>query len=399
MTTNKNSADDFYLEPQNFDPTSIPTSIDAIRARYAVRKAQIDAEIAAGAQARAARKDPIKTQSLPPLPLEPIIPGVNTTVKPEVTQPLPYSNSTPTTFPTYSPPPPPQIAEPVPAPTVAPAEPVTMPVEEKIVKEKTVEVESTAKTEPAKEENSLPEIVQAPVVGTQSSEMIVDLPQGQKFTLRGMSPGTIIEIASWSGSGSPDEAAIRMLFGATRDTKFEPYPVQEPKVEIQSGEEVVSLPPKKLRKDGAVSSLLLEEAAAELTPEQLQEIKRQKVKRTLVGIGVFVGSIALLIGAIFGLRAANLIYFEHPTKGITTGLGGAETSIAVVSPGAALDISSTVVAEYEGEKILAAVTAIEAGQALLITGSGQIVVPVEDITGRLLFVLPFLGVIAGWFGG
>lgn len=387
MTTNKNASDGFYLEPQNFNTTSVPTSIEEIRARYATRKAQIDAEIAAGAQAREARYEQDKNQNQRSPVLEPIVP--------QVTQPLPrvapeesiYSQQRSDTY---------RLIE--------PAEPTPLPGSEAKADvpaiEAPAEVIPSSQSEPVEDLIDVKPVANQPlVVGTQSSEMIVDLPQGQKFTLRGMSPGTIIEIASWSGSGSPDEGAIRMLFGATRDTKFEPYPVDLPDVEIQAGDEVVNLPPKKLRKDGAVSSLLSEESAAELTQEQLEQIKRQKMKRRLIGVSVFLGSVALLIAAIFGLRAANLIYFEHPTRGITTGLGGAETAIAVVSPGAALDISSTVIAEYEGEKILAAVTAIEAGQALLITGAGQIVVPIEDITGRLLFVLPFLGVVVGWFGG
>lgn len=339
--TNSQTPEDFpFLAPKNVGPTNLPIQGEDFRIRYVQREAELPAQITRRAELRKLKSG-------------------------ETTETVPRERTGT------------QVSEEAKTPRKA---------------------EITASPEP-ESTKVLPQVTTTPVTGTQSSEMIVDLPQGQKFTLRGMSPGTIIEIASWSGNAGPDEAAIRMLFGATRDTNFEPYPSKVPDVQIQSGNDEVDLPNKKLRKDGAVSSLLSEEEETELTPEQIQLMKKSKLKRAFIRSGVLMACIGVLAGAIFGLRAANIVYLEHPTRGITTGLGGAESAIAVVSPGAALEVSATVIAEHEGEKVLAAVTAIEAGQTLLVTGFGQIVVPVEDVTGRLLFVIPFLGYVLGWFGG
>ena len=44
-------------------------------------------------------------------------------------------------------------------------------------------------------------------------ELVVDLPEGQKVILGRLPLGTVVEIASWRGTGGPDSRTSRLLLG------------------------------------------------------------------------------------------------------------------------------------------------------------------------------------------
>lgn len=46
-------------------------------------------------------------------------------------------------------------------------------------------------------------------------ELVINLPEGQKVLLGKLPPGTIIEIASWRGTGPPDHHTARILLSTT----------------------------------------------------------------------------------------------------------------------------------------------------------------------------------------
>ena len=112
-------------------------------------------------------------------------------------------------------------------------------------------------------------------------------------------------------------------------------------------------------------------------------------------IAIFIGALLLLVGAVFGLRAADILYFLSPDSGLTTGLGGAETSIAAVNPRADISPDSTVIVEVDGRLAMVGVAQVGADELLVFTGASRSVVPRDDVVGRVLFVIPFLGYLSG----
>jgi hypothetical protein len=46
-------------------------------------------------------------------------------------------------------------------------------------------------------------------------ELVINLPEGQKVVLGKLPPGTVIEIASWRGTGPPDSHTARILLSTT----------------------------------------------------------------------------------------------------------------------------------------------------------------------------------------
>ena len=47
------------------------------------------------------------------------------------------------------------------------------------------------------------------------SALVIDLPDGQKLVVGNMTHGTVIEVATWRGTGRPDSRTSRMMLGMT----------------------------------------------------------------------------------------------------------------------------------------------------------------------------------------
>lgn len=118
----------------------------------------------------------------------------------------------------------------------------------------------------------------------------------------------------------------------------------------------------------------------------------RRVFRRIVGTVV---SVLVFIGAIVGLHTSGIAEFHRPDSGITTGLGPASSSIAVVNNSVDIVASSTVLVRRGEESILAGVAEVGAGELVVFDESGEFTVTRDDVCGRVLFVLPFLGYLGG----
>lgn len=230
-----------------------------------------------------------------------------------------------------------------------------------------------------------------PAPPVKKSEIEITLPEGQKLTIRSLEPGSVVEVASWRGAGKPDESAIRMLFGAagpnddtetndteldanpemTRTTTESSYPTSD---SASTGEQIVTRQHKKL--------------------ERIMQEKRNS-RRVLRRIVTAVASVAVVAGAIIALNVTGIAEFHRPDSGITTGLGPASSSIAVVNNSVDIVSSSTVMIIRGEDSVLAGVAEVGDGKLVVFDESGQFTVSRDDVQGRVLFVLPFLGYLGG----
>ncbi len=232
------------------------------------------------------------------------------------------------------------------------------------------------------------------------TELTVDLPQGQKLTVKGIEPGTIVEVASWSGKSGPHEGAIRMLFGASDQGEEESRGDESAGSHSDSATGTIeAIPAEGLTEETGVNQIM-HPRRADLQRDRRGDYSLDQVnggmwvklmKRSFVALG----TIGLLVGAVFGLRAAEILYFVHPQSGLTTGLGGAETSIAAVNPRADMAPNSTVVVDIDGSLVIVGVSQVGGNDLFVFNGSGQSVVSQDDVVGRVIFVIPFLGYLAG----
>jgi hypothetical protein len=65
---------------------------------------------------------------------------------------------------------------------------------------------------------------EAPVVTTlplpnSDNAMVIDLPDGQKLVVGKMETGTVIEVATWRGTGRPDSRTTRLMLGVSSQDK------------------------------------------------------------------------------------------------------------------------------------------------------------------------------------
>ena len=69
------------------------------------------------------------------------------------------------------------------------------------------------------EENSAPVVTSLPLPSS-DSVLVIDLPDGQKLLVGKMNHGTVIEVATWRGTGRPDSRTNRLMLGmSSSDTE------------------------------------------------------------------------------------------------------------------------------------------------------------------------------------
>lgn len=68
-----------------------------------------------------------------------------------------------------------------------------------------------------KQESSEPVISNIPIPAS-DNPMVIDLPDGQKIVLGKLSPGSVIEVATWRGTGRPDSRTNRFMLGVSDST-------------------------------------------------------------------------------------------------------------------------------------------------------------------------------------
>jgi len=224
------------------------------------------------------------------------------------------------------------------------------------------------------------------------SEIELTLPEGQKLTIRSLEPGAIVEVASWRGSGKPDEKAIRMLFGSS-GTEIETG--DSPETDKLAKPD--SSPNRLDARDGNDQSVNTGSQIVTRQHKKLERIMQEKRNsrraiRRLIGIAV---SGLVVAAAIAALHISGIAEFHRPDSGITTGLGPASSSIAVVNNSVDIVSSSTVLFVRGEESILAGVAEVGDGELVVFDESGQFTVSRDDVQGRVLFVLPFLGYLGG----
>ena len=222
--------------------------------------------------------------------------------------------------------------------------------------------------------------------------LIVDLPDGQKLIVGQLEPGTIIEVATWRGTGRPDSRTNRLLLGAGFNEDARQKAIRAPRSE--KNDSVFSGEPEE------------REPANQLVSPRKELVKgkhgvaRTKTRYSKLGY-VAAGIVAVL--AIPTLVVNNgLFEVNSPDFGLGTKLGGASSVVAITTEISKTQSGDVVVAliESNGEtqELLAKVSAV-GGERILLQANGiQYEVSADAVTSRVRVVVPFVGSIAKIFG-
>ena len=258
-------------------------------------------------------------------------------------------------------------------------------------------------------------------------EMTVDLPHDQKLTFGNLKPNTIVEIATWQGTGAPNEQSVRMLIGASlqpTDDNVEivgqvPEDIVIPEVpaspEVKAQESIAPSKPKPrfpgfTKKEAPpvteyqkinpeLSWVLIREAQKmgvtpfkqELTRKNMRVKKMKKPAKTVWAITLAsIAGIGLIIG---GLNVSGTLAFDHPQVGPELPFGNATSSLVAIVPNSEPSTGDLAMATIDGKRNLVRVDAASNGEFTIATMAGSMDVTMDEIDGKVTFVIPFLGVL------
>jgi hypothetical protein len=119
------------------------------------------------------------------------------------------------------------------------------------------------------------------IVKAGDPSLVIDLPDGQKLIVGELPEGTILEVATWRGTGRPDSRANRLLLGVGSAQSFTPPQSQVKEVEqdVVAEREFSNTQP--IPKVGFLTSLKLKLSSIKENKEQARKIKRELQKDTL----------------------------------------------------------------------------------------------------------------------
>ena len=235
--------------------------------------------------------------------------------------------------------------------------------------------------------------------------LVVDLPEGQKLVVGNLDPGTVIEVATWRGTGRPDSRTNRLMLGvSTNEDEDMPRSRSLPPVEsvrqMPAPAEQFSQPAaQQPERTGIIySNLNPTREAGQLAKVENKEKKTKNIlKRVLIASGS-VSTVAVIAFVLFGVMG---LQFAHPAAGVSSSMGAANTSIILIKPDAEFVVGKSVLADLPNTNenpTVAIVAAIDDKAVLLATETGYSQVRPELVRGNVVMLLPFIGAIANLVG-
>jgi hypothetical protein len=119
------------------------------------------------------------------------------------------------------------------------------------------------------------------IVKAGDPSLVIDLPDGQKLIVGELPEGTILEVATWRGTGRPDSRANRLLLGVGSAQSFTPPQSQVKEVEQDVVAEREFSNTQAIPKVGFLTLLKLKLSSIKENKEQARKIKRELQKDTL----------------------------------------------------------------------------------------------------------------------
>jgi hypothetical protein len=222
--------------------------------------------------------------------------------------------------------------------------------------------------------------------------LIVDLPDGQKLIVGQLEPGTIIEVATWRGTGRPDSRTNRLLLGAGVNEDARQKAISAPKSD--KNDSVFSGEPE------------AREPANQLVSPRKELVKGKhgvaRNKTVYSKLGYVAAGIVALIAIPTMVASNGLFEISSPDMGMGTKLGGARSVVAITTEVDEPQSGDVVLAQIESngvsQELLAKVTAVGGDKVLLQANGIQYEVPASSVTSEVRVVVPFIGSIAKVFG-
>ena len=233
----------------------------------------------------------------------------------------------------------------------------------------------------------------------------VELPEGHQLVLGELPPGTVVEVATWQGTGRPDESTNRFLLSASgsglqrrqRSGQPETREVNPPSTRAisapgkNSSESIGSI--------GAGASYLGMQAFGVDAPHSPTKKERHFWKKLGQGIFVLTSTIAITTLILLQLGISAVV----PTRGANTALGPSTNALVIYKKTPSVSIGAPTVATGKvlGKTgyIFGPSNTFNKDTFIIETTAGQELVNSRNVIGRAFLAIPLLGIVTKPFFG
>jgi len=233
----------------------------------------------------------------------------------------------------------------------------------------------------------------------------LELPEGHQLVLGELPPGTVVEVATWQGTGRPDETTNRFLLSASGNgLQRRERSAQDSVGEVRAPQQREIAAPdrgsaKSIGSVGAGASYLgMKTFGVDTlsTPEKKSGFAWKKF-----GQGIFTGvsivAITILVLSLCGISAVV------PARGAKTALGPSTSALVIYKKTPSVSIGSATVAigKVRGVDsfIFGPSNTFGKDTFQIETTAGQELVESKNVVGRAFLAIPLLGYIAKPFLG
>jgi len=238
--------------------------------------------------------------------------------------------------------------------------------------------------------------------GDDQPPIVIDLPEGQKLVVGSIANGTVIEIATWRGTGRPDSRTNRIMIGMSQsETKATIIDNGPKSIENQVASPTQADDESIEESNKAVSN---KKIASVVTKDPTKRGSKkgswrgftggETLRRTLIGWSLVAGLILVAI-------IPGNVRVAHAKSGYGSALSSVSSSLIFVRKSPMVAIGDRVVATVAQPKsnpAFGVVTAVGSGSVLLATPEGTKTISDDDIHGTLIFVMPYVGYFAKFIG-
>jgi hypothetical protein len=231
-----------------------------------------------------------------------------------------------------------------------------------------------------------------PATISDNPPLVIDLPDGQKLVVGELKPGLVIEVATWRGTGRPDSRTNRIMLGVSAPPASDANTIEAVTTTTTTITSTIDTSPPTPNQLPVTKRLRIKDQIGRL--KRLVPKNFSRVKRRLFKSAIFLGVYFILTGPLG-------FWFAHPESGLKSAAGSATSSVAIMRTGHNATAGDTVIANSpiaDKSPVLAIVASVSEDGYALNTDTGLLFVEKADVHGRLVLVVPFIGMVLNWIG-
>jgi hypothetical protein len=226
----------------------------------------------------------------------------------------------------------------------------------------------------------------------------LELPEGHQLVLGELQPGTIVEVATWQGTGRPDETTNRFLLSASgnglqrreRTVPENSVPAIENKPQELTAPRKVSVVQPSMGSIGASGTYLgMKTFGVDVQPVGEPKINRWRpIGRSIFSVVAVIAIITMVL-SLLGISAVV------PLRGSKTALGPSTIALVVYKKTPSVSIGNPTVAmihvDGQVKYLFGPSNTFDANTLQIETTAGQELLPSNSIVGRAFLVIPAIG--------